>query len=138
MQNLQAEFETLVKDPSKPNTGESLKLVALALWYGDFVPNVENFTGMNAAKAGYIIDKLTRYNCIERSKKNFLRSQLLSLLKQKKRSFVSTNNSRDMLVTKWGVSVDLKHEFRDLMNYQRRSYKNSSPFLATRNQLKST
>ena len=125
MQNLQVEFETLVKHPNKPNTGERLKFVALALWYENFVPDVEKFKGVDAAQAGYLLDKLTRYNCLEHSNKDFLRSQLLSELKQKNGNTTTKTNSRDMLVKEWGASVELKQEFRGLMNYQRRSYKKS-------------
>ena len=130
MQNLQVEFETLVKHPNKPNTGESLKFVALALWYENFVPDVKPFKGIDAAQAGYVLDKLTRYNCLEHSQKDLLRSQLLSQLKQKKNGFAPANNSRDMLVKEWGASVELKKEFRGLMDYQRRSYKSNHSVLA--------
>jgi hypothetical protein len=130
MQNLQVEFETLVKYPNKPNTGESLKFVALALWYENFVPDVKTFKGVDAAQAGYLLDKLTRYNCLEHSQKDLLRSQLLSQLKQKKGNTSPTTNSRDMLVKEWGASVELKSEFRGLVNYQRRSYKSSHGVLA--------
>lgn len=35
-----------------------------------------------------------------------------------------------MLVKEWGASVELKSEFRGLMDYQRRSYKSSHGVLA--------
>ena len=87
------------------------------------MPDVKTFKRVDAAQAGYLLDKLTRYNCLEYSQKNFLRSELLSKLKQKKGNSSPTSNSRDMLVKKWGASVELKKEFRGLIDYQRRSYK---------------
>ncbi len=125
MQSLQKEFETLVKNPNSPTSGDSLKSVALALWYESFVPDIEHFEGTEAAQAGYLLDKLTRYNCLDSSKKDFLRSQLLSELKQKKKEYHLHPNSKDMLVNEWGASSALKMEFRGLMPYQRRNYKNS-------------
>ena len=66
--NLQLEFETLVKKTNQPTTSESLKLVALALWYQDFVPSVDSFNGQDVGLAGYILDRLTRYNCLNSEK----------------------------------------------------------------------
>lgn len=51
MKNLQLEFESLVKSPNKPTAGKSLKSVAL--WYGNFVPDVASFVGADASQAGY-------------------------------------------------------------------------------------
>ncbi len=123
--DLQHEFEALVKTPDKPSVGESLKSVALAIWYDNFIPDVKSLKGIDAAQAGYVLDKLTRYNCIETTQKGLLRTQLLSELKQNKGSSVTQNNARDMLVQEWGARVELKKEFRGLMGYQRRSYKSN-------------
>ncbi|KGJ90180.1 hypothetical protein [Thalassotalea sp. ND16A] len=126
MRSLQVEFEALVKNPNKPNTGESLKFVALALWYENFVPNVQKLSSKDVSQAGYLLDKLTRYNCLDASKKNYLRSKLLADLERRKNKHSPDSTSKDMLVKKWGATVEMKTEFRGLMAYQRRSYKSST------------
>lgn len=129
--NLQLEFETLIKKPNQPTTGESLKLVALALWYQDFVPSVDSFNGQDVGLAGYVLDKLTRYNCLSSEKKSYLRTHLLSELERKKAAlFLGESSSQDMLAKQWGTSVDLKKEFRGLLPYQKRHFQQSKGPLA--------
>jgi hypothetical protein len=125
--NVQLEFETLVKEPNQPTTSERLKLVALALWYQDFVPSVDSFDGKCVALAGYVLDKLTRYNCLSSEKKSYLRTHLLSELERKKAALFSVeSSSNDMLAKQWGTSVDLKKEFRGLLPYQKRHFQHSN------------
>ncbi len=121
MQNIQLIFEELVRNPASENAGENLKQVALAIWYEDFIPNVENFNGLDAAQAGYFLDGLSCYNCLADEQSALIRSQLLPDLK--KRSVASTNEVRDQLAKEWGASFDLRLEFRSLLPYQRRSYR---------------
>lgn len=125
MQNLQSEFESLVKNPNKPTTGDSLKRVALAVWYENFVPEVNALNGHDASQAGYLLDRLTRYYCLEKSQKNYLRTQLLPNLKN--RRLTLSGNVSDQLAKEWGASFELKQEFRELLPYQRRSYKHNHP-----------
>lgn len=56
------------------------------------------FSGAEAAQAGYLLDKLTRYNCLTQTQKQLLRSHLLTELKMKKSAGTSLCNSNDMLV----------------------------------------
>lgn len=129
-QSLQLEFESLVRKPNQPTASESLKLVALALWYQDFVPSVDSFDGKDVGLAGYVLDKLTRYNCLNSEKKAYLRTHLLSELERKKAAFFSAeNSSKDMLAKQWGTSVDLKKEFRGLLPYQKRHFQHSNETL---------
>lgn len=125
-QSVQLEFETLIKKPNQLTASASLKSVALALWYQDFVPSVDSFDGEDLALAGYVLDKLTRYNCLDAEKKAYLRTNLLSALEQKIGSYSSQSTSKDRLAKQWGTSVDLKKEFRGLMAYQKRHYKDSN------------
>lgn len=129
--NLQLVFETLVKEPNQPNASENLKLLALAVWYQDFVPSVDSFNGQEAGLAGYVLDKLTRYNCLSSEKKSYLRTHLLSELERKKAAlFLGETNSKDMLAKQWGTPVDLKKEFRSLLPYQKRHFQHSNGPLA--------
>lgn len=129
--NVQLEFETLIKEPNQPTTSERLKSVALALWYQDFVPSVDSFDGKEIGLAGYVLDKLTRYNCLSSEKKYYLRTHLLSELEKKKAAlFSGESSSKDMLAKQWGTSVDLKKEFRGLLPYQKRHFQHSNGSLA--------
>lgn len=129
--NLQLVFETLVKEPNLSTASESLKLLALAVWYQDFVPSVDSFDGQEVGLAGYVLDKLTRYNCLSSEKKSYLRTHLLSELERKKAAlFLGESNSKDMLAKQWGTSVDLKKEFRSLLPYQKRHFQHSNGPLA--------
>ncbi|MEQ3640989.1 MAG: hypothetical protein ABNH03_14695 [Alteromonas sp.] len=129
--NLQLVFETLVKEPNQPNASENLKLLALAVWYQDFVPSVDSFNGQEVGLAGYVLDKLTRYNCLSSEKKSYLRTHLLSELERKKAAlFLGETNSKDMLAKQWGTPVDLKKEFRSLLPYQKRHFQHSNGPLA--------
>lgn len=128
--SVQLEFENLVKKPNQTTASESLKSVALALWYQDFVPSVDSFEGQDVVLAGYVLDKLTRYNCVEAEKKTYLRTNLLSVLEQKAASYSAESTSKDMLAKQWGTSVDLKKEFRGLMAYQKRHFQHSNSALA--------
>lgn len=129
--NLQLVFETLVKEPNQPNASENLKLLALAVWYRDFVPSVDSLNGQEVRMAGYVLDKLTRYNCLSSEKKSYLRTHLLSELERKKAAlFLGETNSKDMLAKQWGTPVDLKKEFRSLLPYQKRHFQHSNGPLA--------
>lgn len=123
MKKLQSEFESLVKDPSSPTAGESLKQVALAVWYEKFVPDVKDLSGLDASQAGFILDKLCCYHCLADEQSALIRSQLLPGLK--KRSLASTNEVRDQLAREWGAPSELKPEFRALLPYQRRVYRHT-------------
>lgn len=96
------------------------------------MPNVNCFEGKEVAQAGYLLDKLTRYNCLDASKKALVRTQLLAVLESKKQSHSSDNPSKDMLVKHWGADCELKMQFRDLLPYQRRSFQSSRSIFSTK------
>lgn len=126
-ENLQAEFNFLVKNPSNEDAGKRLKFVALELWYNYFIPKIHSFKGEDAAQAGYILDKISRYNCLSSSSKEIIRSQLLSRLKKAKGDFIPDSEHRDLIAKEWCSVNELKKEFRMLLKYQRRSYKDKLP-----------
>lgn len=120
MQNLQQVFEQLVLNPEHPNASEWLKDVALAFWYENFVPSTDNFSSDNVAQAGFVLDKLSRYSCTPLSSKQLVRDFVLPVLKLNSQS--KPVNTSDALAMAWGVNSDLKHSFKSLLPYQRRSY----------------
>lgn len=121
MDRRQAAFESLLSDKVTPHSAEHLKTLALGLWFEEFTPEVKTLQGAKAAQAGYLLDKLTRYHCLDKSRKSLLRETLLPALEQQKGEPLASP-ARDMLVRRWGVMNDLKCEFRSLLPYQTRHY----------------
>ncbi len=64
MTSVQEKFDVLVRNKLSKASFEDVKTVALAIWYDGFVPSVEHLKGLSAQVAGYIIDKLMRFNCV--------------------------------------------------------------------------
>jgi len=122
MKNIQFAFECLVKNTSETNHEENLKSVALSIWYERFTPNINEMKGKHAAQAGFILDRLTRYNCLERSRKDELRLLLNTLEEQKNNYFNNNSNATDKLFNLWSADLELKSEFKALLPYQRREY----------------
>ncbi|MGQ4276459.1 hypothetical protein ACQ5ES_05375 [Pseudidiomarina sp. E22-M8] len=120
MNNFQKSFDSLVKNPTAQNAQVDLEKVAVALWYKGFVPKLDELDGVEAAQAGYVLDKLSRYNCLDTSNKVLLRAVLTEL--ELKANKAPSRNSADMLANKWGASADLKKEFRTLLPLQRRNF----------------
>ena len=121
MQSVQQVFEGLVKKPNITDSYKKLEIIAYALWYSDFMPNIDNLICSHAAQAGFILDKLTRYNCLCKTKKQQIRSQLLPRLKVQIKNSPSTSN-RDKLAQEWNVHFVMKQEFKSLLPMQRRSF----------------
>lgn len=122
MKNLQELFDRLIKVNNKEDDFDCLKTIALAIWYENFIPETKHLKKQEAAEAGYILDRLTRYNCLNSEQKIIIRSKLKSLEKE-----IDNNHKilhTDKLAIFWGVERTLKQEFRNLLPYQRRSYHN--------------
>lgn len=123
MYQVQQVFEELVKNPSASQASERLKTVALALWYEGFVPDLENLEPADKGQAGFVVDKLTRYNCLEKSKKESVRSTLLPKLATASQAGQAAGSVSDTLASYWGAHCNLKAEFKALLPYQRRHYR---------------
>ena len=94
--------------------------VAKAVWYSANVPNLGNMPAQLRADAGYIVDRLARFNVLPKWRK----LQLLAALEPYKRlSPPSTGSScRDPLAIAWGASADLTVFMPDLLPYQTRHF----------------
>jgi hypothetical protein len=121
MNQLQAAFESLVENPDTTSSNEYLKALAIGLWFENFTPDIKSLNGADAAQAGFMLDKLTRFNCLNRQRKDFLRDNLLSVLLQRK-SATQELASTDRLAVDWGAKRDMKQQFRALLSYQTRHY----------------
>lgn len=124
MKNLQFEFEKLVQNPEHPEASAWLKSVALAFWYESFVPSTVDFSGYEVAKAGFVLDKLSRYSCTPEPSKQQVRQNVLPVLKQ--RSVPMNAATKDALAQYLGVDCDLKNSFKSLLPYQKRHYRHAA------------
>ncbi|WP_127346650.1 hypothetical protein [Pseudidiomarina mangrovi] len=120
MMNLQHAFDQLVKQPNSNLSKNRLEQVALAVWYGDFVPNVNRYKGRQAAQAGFVLDKLSRFNCLTAEQKLRVREPLHSL-KTEAAGFSSVQ-TKDSLAKMWGADYSLADAFTALLPLQTRHF----------------
>lgn len=81
MIHAQTAFNTLVSKDFSQAMLEDVKVVALAMWYENFVPVVSHLSKRSAAYAGYVVNRLVRFNCVSADLKSKLRGVLVSLKK---------------------------------------------------------
>jgi hypothetical protein len=121
MKYAQKAFDSLVMKDFSMASFEDVKTVALAMWHENFVPCVEHLADKSAQAAGYVVDKLMRFNCVSRELKG-----LLSALLAKLRAVVSVVPVKvrgcDKLAQNWGLMSDLKLQVRQLLEFQTRHY----------------
>ncbi len=117
----QTTFNSLVNNDFKQASVEDVKVVALAMWHENFVPCVEHFSEKATLAAGYVVDKLMRFNCVSPELKAQLRT-LLSKLRQLVKVTPVVVKGCDKLAQRWGLKSDLKMHVRQLSSYQTRHY----------------
>ena len=122
MKSTQEVFERLVSREFSSASVEDVKTVALAMWHENFVPNVDHLPESSAKAAGYVVDKLMRFNCVPQERKSNLRDVLTRLKAISPVSPVSVRGC-DKLAQNWGLATDLKAQVRELLEYQTRHYK---------------
>lgn len=122
MDNAQSSFERLVMDEKDVERAAHLKTVALALWRHGFIPEVGHFTGEQACVAGYVLDRLSRFNCVPLQVKENVDVTLgkLRLISFEVRK-IKSGDSADQLAQIWCVSSILKPYRGMLLALQRRA-----------------
>ncbi|HFQ4920905.1 TPA: hypothetical protein ACGUPI_003182 [Vibrio vulnificus] len=124
MRHAQQAFVSLVTKDFSMASFEDVKTVALAMWHEGFVPSVENLPESAMAAAGYVVDKLMRFNCVSVELKERLRN-VLDRLRASFSFVVSQVKGCDKLALDWGLSSDLRAQVRELLPYQTRHYVNT-------------
>jgi hypothetical protein len=124
--SLNQQFRKAVSSSLDTLSIEDLKPFALALWHEGYVPELDELNEVELQKAGYLIDRLMRYNCISKEHKLKL-SKLVKSLKQKLSTQLETNSSLvnqgvDPLARKWNLSEDVSSLISPLLEYQTRHY----------------
>jgi hypothetical protein len=102
MNTAQRTFDRSVSYDFHQASLEDVKEVALAIWHVNFVPVVDHLSGKSALAAGYVIDKLMRFNCVSQELKSKLR-EVLSELKFFVNVTLVNVKGCDKLAQKWGL-----------------------------------
>ncbi|WCE31157.1 hypothetical protein [Vibrio sp. SCSIO 43137] len=121
MKDVQQAFNSLVTNDFSNASFDDVKAVALAMWHEEFVPSVDGLSEQSARSAGYLVDKLMRYNCVNDEVKALLRIQVMKL--KSTATVVPTEDRKcEKLARSWGLHQDLKLQVRQLLEYQTRHY----------------
>lgn len=123
MKNAQKAFNRLVSQDFNSASFDDVKVVALAVWHENFVPVVKGLSDSAKKAAGYLVDKLMRFNCVS----NELKKQLGVLLESLKNTVVTSpanmkKKGCEKLAQSWGLVSDLKLQVRQLLEFQTRHY----------------
>src|SRR5690606_10086173 len=104
---------------------EEVREVAVSVWHQRFTPSFSELTDVEALRtAGYLVDFLSRFHCVEPARKQELQA-LVSSLKARLPMPPSAPESRhkvDRLAQEWGLSSDLKPFLKSITPYQTRQY----------------
>ena len=98
-----------------------LREVAERLWYGAEVPNLAEVPAQLRPDAGYLVDRLARFNVLPKEQK----LRLLSAVRQYQPPSdpkAEMADRKDPLAVAWGASMDLTSRLGELMPYQTRQY----------------
>lgn len=125
-QNLSSLFEQVVSSSFSTLTSRELLDIALAIWYENYLPSISHLNSLQQRKAGYLIDRLMRYNCVDKSRK----LELLKLVNTLKSNSYSPDNlvntDAEPLAVTWGLNEDISELMPDLLMYQTRHYLKSA------------
>lgn len=124
--NLDQKLRKTVSSPLATLSAEDLKPIALAVWHEEYVPNL-NFQDLELhelQRAGYVVDRLMRFNCVSNDRKR----ELMELVKDVKNNLpqefthASTSQNVEPLAKKWNLGEDISHAIQALLPYQTRHY----------------
>ena len=96
-----------------------LRQVAERLWYGRSVPDLSKVPEPYRRDAGYLVDRLARFNVVKAARKEKV---LAALLPYKPESAGQGPFYRDVLAQAWGASWELTPRLAELLPYQTREY----------------
>lgn len=96
-----------------------LQQVAEGLWYEKKVPDLSRVPVRYRRDAGYVVDRLLRFNVLSKEQKLAV---LRALEPFKPKEAGSSMACRDPLALAWGAQADLTSRFPELMPLQTRQY----------------
>jgi len=118
---VQSAFIRLATGDLRKSEYADVKMLALAIWYEGFIPDITAVPETYTNQAGYLIDKLMRYSCVNSNQKSKLRD-VRNALNAKRKVGEKSYQARDQLAREWGLSYDINHHAHQLLPYQRRHY----------------
>lgn len=96
-----------------------LRKLAERLWYGRSVPDLSKVQEEYRRDAGYLVDRLTRFNVVKVTRKQKV---LAALTPFKPANANPSQSYRDALASAWGASAELTPRLAELLPYQTREY----------------
>lgn len=102
-------------------SSQEVAQVALELWYKNYLPSLTGLSAEDKRVAGYLVDRLSRFNCLEPEQKAKLQKVAASV-KADLPHRVSTVKV-DAVAKEWGLDHDLRPFMKDLLPLQTRHYK---------------
>lgn len=103
---------------------EEVVATALEVWFGETTPTLSELFMMSnheQATAGYLLDRLSRFNCVSVDRK-YQYQQLCQALFNRLKPYPNSTDDVDVLASRWGLSSDLKPFRHHLLPYQTRDY----------------
>ena len=101
---------------------ELLREVAERLWYEREVPNLAEVPAKLRPDAGYLVDKLARFNVLPKERKLRLLAAVRKYQPSSPAPRVDVAGRKDPLAVAWGASMNLTSRLGELMPYQTRQY----------------
>jgi len=128
----QQAFNEIVQNRLTDIPSEPLIIVAVAIWYEDFVPDITRLTEIEKiARAGYLLEKLMTFQCVTRVVRLALTPTIEELIRKAssevellpKESILNLKQfSGDGLALRWRLTEDINLQVQDLLPYQTRTY----------------
>lgn len=117
-------FIALVSKPFYCAEFSDVEIVVRAVWGGrvEFNGLLDNLGDRELRRAGYLIDKLSRFNCVTGDYLEGLKKvlRMLSSMLGVCNEDLRMARGVESMAVKWGLQEDLKLEIRALLRYQTR------------------
>lgn len=124
MIDLDRQFRNVVSSPLSSLSVEEFKPIVLGIWYEGYTPNLDQMKSDELRKAGYLVDRLMRFNCVCDDRK----LELMELVEEvkytlgQKTQVVSSKINVEPLARKWNLNEDISFIVQSLLEYQTRHY----------------
>ncbi|WP_019503377.1 hypothetical protein [Pleurocapsa sp. PCC 7319] len=125
--SLNQQFRKIVHSPLSDISVEELKPIALGIWHEGFTPNLHGLNDEELQKAGYLIDRLMRFNCVPERRKLELMAIVTEVKISLKNVLISPPSSINVepLARKWNLTEDVSLLIQPLLEFQTRHYTHS-------------
>ncbi|MCG9647090.1 hypothetical protein L1D24_00755 [Vibrio brasiliensis] len=122
MSSPQDAFQRLISHEPEQADFKDLKMLALAIWYEEFTPDVTHVSGYEAQVTCYLLERLIRFNCVSDSRYYELEC-IIKLIEKKLVIVPSSGHKISKFARKWGLNSDMTALIHKLLPYQRRHYR---------------